>query len=263
MHARGQTDRMQRSERQRSIIRAVDSGRRSIGDLCALTGASAITVRRDLAELAEVGALARVRGGAEPVAHRGSGFPFSLRAGEHGDDKAALAAAAAALVPDDASVLVDNGTTAVAVARALAGRRIRALALSLHAAAALGARPGAEVRVPGGTIVHDDLSFAGVGALQAVRETRFDVAILGACAASPESGLTVAGWDDAQVKREAIAASRRVVLVVTPDKLARTSAHRFATFADVDAVVTTDAVPADVLHAIRAAGAEVVLVPSA
>ena len=33
--------------------------------------------------------------------------------------------------------------------------------------------------------------------------------------------------------------------------------------ADVDAVVTTDAVPADVLHAIRALGPEVVLVPSA
>lgn len=254
---------MQRSERQRSIIRAVESGRRTIGELCALTGASAITVRRDLVELAEVGAVARVRGGAEPVAHRGSGFPFALRAGEHGGDKASLAAAAAALVPDDASVLVDNGTTAVAVARALAGRRIRALALSLHAAAALGARPGAEVRVPGGTIVHDDLSFAGVGALQAVRETRFDVAILGACAASPESGLTVAGWDDAQVKREAIAQARRVVLVVTVDKLERTAAHRFATFADVDVVVTTADAPADLLHPIRAAGAEVVLVRTA
>ncbi|GAA2170452.1 DeoR/GlpR family DNA-binding transcription regulator [Agrococcus versicolor] len=253
---------MQRSQRQRSIIRAVVSGRRSIDDLRALTGASAITIRRDLAELAEVGALARVRGGAEPVAHRGSGFPFALRAGEHGDDKAALAAAAAALVPDDASVLVDNGTTAVAVARALAGRSIRALALSLHAAAALGARPGAEVRVPGGTIVHDDLSFAGVGALQAVRETRFDVAILGACAADPDSGLTVAGWDDAQVKREAMLRSRRVVLVVTPDKLARTSTHRFGAIADVDVLVTTDAAPADLLHAIADAGVEVVTVAS-
>ena len=196
------------------------------------------------------------------MAHRGSGFPFALRAGEHGDDKAALAAAAAALVPDDASVLVDNGTTAVAVARALAGRSIRALALSLHAAAALGARPGAEVRVPGGTIVHDDLSFAGVGALQAVRETRFDVAILGACAADPDSGLTVVGWDDAQVKREAMLRSRRVVLVVTPDKLARTSTHRFGSIADVDVLVTTDAAPADLLRAIADAGVEVVAVAS-
>jgi DeoR/GlpR family transcriptional regulator of sugar metabolism len=258
-----QDDRMQRSQRQRSIIRAVSSGRRSIDDLRALTGASAITVRRDLAELAEIGALARVRGGAEPVAHRGSGFPFALRAGEHGDDKVALAAAAAALVPDDASVLVDDGTTAVAVARALAGRRIRALALSLHAAAALAARPGAEVRVPGGTIVHDDLSFAGVGALQAVRETRFDVAILGACAADPDSGLTVASWEDAQVKREAMRQSRRVVLVVTPDKLTRTSAHRFGSTTDVDVLVTTDAAPADVLRAVETVGVEVLTVPSA
>ncbi|MFC7519134.1 hypothetical protein ACFQUU_29460, partial [Herbaspirillum sp. GCM10030257] len=78
------------------------------------------------------------------------------------------------------------------------------------------------------------------GALQAVRETRFDVAILGACAASPESGLTVAGWEDAQVKREAIAQSRRVVLVVTTDKLERTAAHRFATFDDVDVIVEAD-----------------------
>ena len=53
------------------------------------------------------------------------------------------------------------------------------------------------------------------------------------------------------------------MLVVTPDKLARTSAHRFGGFGDVDVVVTTDAVPADVLHAIRASGPEVVTMPAA
>ncbi|MDY0912234.1 DeoR/GlpR family DNA-binding transcription regulator [Rathayibacter festucae] len=254
---------MQRSERQKVIIRAVDSGERSVNDLVTLTGASAISIRRDLIELAEQGALRRVRGGAAPVATRGSEYPFALRRGEDADEKVRLAQAVAGMVSPGDSVLIDNGTTALAVAHELAGLGITALALSLHAAAALARTPGNEVIVPGGPVGHDDLAFTGAGAAEAIRAMRFDVAILGACAADPETGLTVASWGDAQVKRAAIESSRRVVLVATPDKFTRTAAHRFGTFRDLDTLVTLESVPAAVSHEARAAGAVVVTVPTA
>jgi DeoR/GlpR family transcriptional regulator of sugar metabolism len=254
---------VQRSERQKVIIRSVDSGERSVNDLVALTGASAISIRRDLTELAEQGALRRVRGGAAPVATRGSEYPFALRRGEDSDEKTLLAQAVAGMISPGDSVLIDNGTTALAVAHELAGLGITALALSLHAAAALARTPGNEVIVPGGPVGHDDLAFTGAGAAEAIRAMRFDVAILGACAADPETGLTVASWGDAQVKRAAIESSRRVVLVATPDKFTRTAAHRFGTFRDLDTLVTLESVPAAVSHEARAAGAVVVTVPTA
>ncbi|RIJ55085.1 DeoR/GlpR family DNA-binding transcription regulator [Clavibacter phaseoli] len=251
---------MQRSERHRTIIRALDSGRRTVDELATLTGASTISIRRDLVELAEQGALRRVRGGAEPATRRGVEYPFALRRDEDASLKAALGRAAATLIRPGDAVLIDNGTTALAVAREIAGTGITALALSLHAAAALAARPGDQVIVPGGAVDHDDLAFTGASAVDAVRGMRFDVAVLGACAADPDTGLTVAGWGDALVKRAALAASRRVVLVATPDKFARTAAHRFGGIADLDAIVTTRDAPIALLHDARQAGVEVVLV---
>jgi DeoR/GlpR family transcriptional regulator of sugar metabolism len=241
------------------IIRAVDSGPRSVSDLVALTGASAISIRRDLMELAEQGALRRVRGGAAPAVRRGSDYPFAIRRGADADEKALLARTAAEMIAPGDSVLIDNGTTALAVAEELAGRGITAMALSLHAAAALARTPGNEVIVPGGMVGHDDLAFTGPGAADAVRAMRFDFAVIGACAADPETGLTVAGFGDALVKRAAIASARRVVLVATPDKFARTAAHRFGAFQDLDTIVTTDEVPASVAYEAKSAGVAVIM----
>jgi DeoR/GlpR family transcriptional regulator of sugar metabolism len=252
---------MQRSERQRLIIRSVDSGARTVNDLVTLTGASAVSIRRDLVELSEQGALRRIRGGAAPLPSRGAEYPFEIRRNADAAEKLMLARTAAGLISPGDCVLIDNGTTALAVAEELSGLGITAMALSLHAAAALVRTPGNEVIVPGGVVGHGDLAFAGPGAAEAVRAMRFDVAILGACAADPENGLTVAGWGDAQVKRAAIECARRVVLVATPDKFERTAAHRFGTLKDLDTIVTTGNVPAALVLDARDAGITVIVAP--
>jgi len=252
-----QNDHMQRSERLRVIIRAVSAGPRTIAELAELTGVSTISVRRDLADLAEQGAIERTRGGAAPAPARGSSYPFALRRTEESATKRALARLAATLVRPGDSVFLDNGTTALAVADELAGIGVTALATSLHAAAALAARPGNQVIVPGGPVDTDDLSFTGPGAAEIVRDMRFDVAIFGACAAHPDSGLTVAGWGDALVKRAALAATSRAVLVATSDKFGRTAAHRFGSYADLDTIVTSSDVDVTVRYEAQQSGVEV------
>lgn len=229
------------------IIKAVESGRRDIEDLARLTDASEVTIRRDLNALAEQGALIRVRGGAAPVPSRGARYPFALHQGEHAATKQALAEAAAALVQPGEAVLIDNGTTAAAIAGQLAGRGVTALALSLYAAAALASQPGNQVMVPGGPVSNDDLSFTAAGVEQAIDRMRFDRAFISSCAAHPETGLTVADWGDARAKRAAMASARSTVLVATADKFTRAAAHRFATFADIDTLITTTDAPAATL----------------
>lgn len=241
-------------------MRAVESGARTIDDLVSLTAVSSITIRRDLAELAERGLVHRIRGGAAPATSRGAAYPFSLRQSEMPDVKRQLARGAAALCAPGDSVVIDNGTTALAVAEEIAGLGVTAMALSLHAAAALASRPGNEVIVPGGTVTSDDLSLTGGGVADAVRQMRFDVAIIGACAAHPDHGLTVAGWEDAHVKRAVLASATKVILVVSADKLARTAAHRFGTYADLDTIVTTDDASFIATHTARELGVTVQLV---
>ncbi|MDR1448916.1 MAG: DeoR/GlpR family DNA-binding transcription regulator [Propionibacteriaceae bacterium] len=239
------------------ITTAVTASQRTVSELADLTGASAITIRRDLAELADLGAIRRIRGGAAASARRGSSYPFALRLDDHHSQKEAIAQAAVLAVHPGDCVLLDNGTTAIAVARRLSGAGVTAMALSLHVAAALAERPGDEVIVPGGPIDHDDLAFIGAGAADAVRAMRYDIALISSCAADPATGLSVERWGDAQVKQAILASSRRVVLLATADKFRRTAAHVFAQITDLDAVITADDTPDDIVRELELAGADV------
>jgi DeoR/GlpR family transcriptional regulator of sugar metabolism len=243
------------------IIRSVASGATmSVDALCELTGASAITIRRDLADLAEQGSLRRVRGGATRASAPGYSLPFAVRLDADRARKEALAQVAASLVPEGSSLLLDNGTTCFAVAQQLVGRRITALTLSLHAAAALASRPGATVVVPGGPVENDTLAFTSHAAVRAVGDTCVDVTVIGTCSAQPGFGLTSTSYDDAQVKRACLAAGARRVLITTADKLESTSTFRFGEPGDLTDLVTTADADPDALAEFREAGVEVHLV---
>lgn len=228
----------------------------SIADLVELTGASAVTVRRDLTELSSHGALTRTHGGARQAFKRGDPLPFSVRMTSDHQSKIALGEVAARLVQDHDSVIIDNGTTCLEVARCLAGRPITALALSLHAAAALASRPGAYVTVPGGPVDTDSLAMT-VGAVAAVGGMRTDIAIVGACSASAADGLTSTTFEDAQVKRAVLQSARRVVLVAGAEKLSRSSTFRFGGPEDLTDLVTSQDAPDDLLEMFRDHGVSI------
>ncbi|MDO5628075.1 MAG: DeoR/GlpR family DNA-binding transcription regulator [Mobilicoccus sp.] len=253
---------MQRSLRHKTIIRAVGQAEVvTVEALMRLTGVSAVTIRRDLVELEGAGSLRRTHGGATRVLTRGTPMPFALRMTEDLDVKARLAVIAADLVADDESVIIDGGTTGAAVAAELAGRPVTALCLSLHAASALASRPGAMVSVPGGPVATDSLEAEPASAITAIQGVLVDVAILGACSSSA-TALTTVHSADAQVKRAAMTAATRRILVAAGTKLGRSSTFRFGEPADLTHLVTTDDAPEEILEAYRDAGVDVITRPA-
>ena len=252
---------MQRSIRQKLIIQAVRGGGQiHVDRLVELTGASAVTIRRDLADLEAHGSLRRTRGGAARAAKFGEDLSYRVRASEDAQAKARLAEAAAALVSDYDSLIIDNGTTCHAVAHELAGRPVTALCLSLHVAAALAAVPGARVIVPGGPVEPDTLALYGSQAIDAVRDISADVLLLGACSVSASKGLTAGSYEDARLKRASIQASSKRVLVITGTKLKQRSNFRFGDAADLSHLVTTPDADTEVLAAFEAAGVHLTLI---
>ena len=190
-----------------------------VTDLAEATGVSEMTIRRDLEELELQGMLRRVHGGAVGLPARGTMLPFSMRLDSETHQKMKIAQAAANLIPNGVSVIIDTGTTCTAVAAALTGRDITALALSIHIAAALGTRPGARIITPGGELNPDELAWTGHRAIQASESFRADYAILGVCAWDERSGLTATTTHDADLKRAIIASSRNVIAVATSGKI--------------------------------------------
>jgi DeoR/GlpR family transcriptional regulator of sugar metabolism len=242
------------------IVRAVRAGGRlRIEQLVELTGASAVTIRRDLAELEAHGSIRRTRGGVSRAVKFGEDVPYHSRAAQDPTAKARLAEVAAALINDYDSVIVDNGTTCHAVAHQLAGRPVTALCLSLHVAAALAAVPGARVIVPGGPVEPDTLALYGSQAMDAVRSFSADVLVLGTCSASVDRGLTSSIYEDAQLKRASILSAGKRVLVITGAKLNQTSNFRFGDRGDLTHLITTRDSGEKVLDEFRASGVEVTI----
>src|SRR5438552_2629055 len=154
---------MASTDRLRRITEATRrSGELTVAELAALTGASEMTIRRDLEVLADQGVLERFRGGARSLLLRGEGPPFVLRAQEGVGMKQRIAAEVARLIADGESVVIDGGTTCLEVAKALRERRVTVMPLSLHAANALAGGPHLTLLMPGGAVLTPELNMTGM-----------------------------------------------------------------------------------------------------
>ncbi|WP_246201711.1 DeoR/GlpR family DNA-binding transcription regulator [Streptomyces alboniger] len=245
-------------DRLRQITEAVrEAGRVGVAELAELTGASEMTIRRDLEALADQGVLERYRGGARSLLLRGEEPPFALREQEGLEVKRRIAAEVAGLIADGESVVVDSGTTCLEVARALEHRRLTVMPLSLHAVHALSAAHQVTLLVPGGQPRPGELALTGQLTTASLAALRFDTAVIGCCGLSAADGLTAYDLDDAAVKRAAIASARRVIAVADAAKLSRTALAFVTPAAALHAVVTDDAAADEETDALAAAGVTV------
>ncbi|WP_034275101.1 DeoR/GlpR family DNA-binding transcription regulator [Actinospica robiniae] len=244
------------AERHRQIARAVkQAGSATVPELAELTGASEMTIRRDLDTLAAQGALERVRGGARTLLLRGEEPPFALRTHEALDAKRAIAAEVATLIADGETVLLDSGTTCLEIARLLRGRPVTVMPLSLQAIHTLSETPSpTRLLVPGGAPRTAEGALTGPLTLASLAALRFDTAILGCCGLSAAEGLTAYDLDDAAVKKAAIASSRRIIAAADGSKLARTAWAHVAASTLIHTLVTDHAAPADEVAALEGAG---------
>ncbi|MET9885603.1 DeoR/GlpR family DNA-binding transcription regulator [Streptomyces sp. NPDC006430] len=240
----------------------VQQNRATVAELAQATGASEMTIRRDLEVLESRGALRRVRGGAVSSLPGGVEPPYAIRAMSASRTKERLARTVVELLTEGETVALDTGTTAVAVARAMAGRQLTVTPLSLHAAFVLSGHPGIQLVLPGGQVRAEELSFHGNTPVQTFKDLCFDTFVLSCCGVDPVRGATAYDLDDVQVKRAAVAAAQRVILVATADKLGRAALGRICTMEEI-ALVVTDA-PADspLVKEVRDRGVEVVHPPA-
>lgn len=250
---------MNLADRHKFVVQLLMRENRStVAELARATGASEMTIRRDLEVLEARGALRRVRGGAVSSLPGGVEPPYAIRAMSGGEVKERLAQAALKLLTDGETVALDTGTTAVAVARTMATRQFTVVPLSLHAANELAGGTGIRMVLPGGQVRPGELSFYGGTPVRSLQELCLDTFILGCCGIDPIRGATAYNLDDVQVKRAAVASAQRVILVATGEKLGRTALGRICDVEDI-AVVVTDAPPGTpVVDELRARGLNIV-----
>ncbi len=254
-------------ERIRAIAAQIEAdGRVRVEDAAARFGVSTETVRRDLKQIASTGRAKLVRGGAildgPPAAATSAGVlpPVDQRAFANEAEKAAIGRAAAEFVKDGQTVLLDGGTTTVAVARALRGlRNLTIMTNNLALAHEIARNAGWRVHVVGGELSPASMSLVGLGAIRGLQHSAVDVAFLGAAGVSAQHGFTSPDPFESELKRSMMAIARRVIVVADHTKL---SASGFASFAmpqDIHLFITSDGADPQALAALRTAGADLLI----
>ncbi|KAF4408885.1 DeoR/GlpR family DNA-binding transcription regulator [Streptomyces lycii] len=247
-------------ERQQEILRlAREGGRVDVLSLAEEFQVTAETVRRDLKALDRAGLLRRVHGGAIPAGRLDFEPDLAERDTVAADEKDRIARAAVAEVPAEGSVILDAGTTAARLAAAIPVEA--ALTVVTHAlpvAARLADHPGIALHLVGGRVRHRTRAAVDAWALRAYGEIKADVLFLATNGFSADGGLTTPDLAEAAVKRAAIGAARRVVLLADSAKHGQQHFARFGDLSDVDLLVTDTGLTAEEALAIEHGGTEVV-----
>ncbi|CAL9543014.1 HTH-type transcriptional repressor GlcR [Streptomyces sp. enrichment culture] len=247
-------------ERQQEILRlARDGGRVDVVSLAEEFQVTAETIRRDLKALDRAGLLRRVHGGAIPAGRLDFEPDLAERETTAADEKDRIAKAALAELPADGTVILDAGSTVARLAAAVPPEAsLTVVTHSLPTAARLADHPGIQLHLVGGRVRHRTRAAVDAWALRAYGEIRADVALVAANGFSAEHGLTTPDLAEAAVKRAAVAAARRVVLLADSTKYGQEHFARFGGLPDVDLLITDSGLSPDDAAAIERGGTEVV-----
>ncbi|MFC9807862.1 DeoR/GlpR family DNA-binding transcription regulator [Streptomyces griseoaurantiacus] len=247
-------------ERQQEILRlAREGGRVDVVSLAEEFQVTAETIRRDLKALDRAGLVRRVHGGAIPAGRLDFEPDLAEREATAADEKDRIARAALAELPPGGTLILDAGTTVARLAAALPlEAELTVVTHSLPIAARLADHPGIQLHLVGGRVRHRTRAAVDAWALRAYTEIRADVLFLAANGFSAAHGLTTPDLAEAAVKRAAVAAARRVVLLADSAKHGQEHFARFGGLDDVDLLITDSGLDADEAGAIEREGTEVV-----
>jgi DeoR family glycerol-3-phosphate regulon repressor len=233
------------------------SGRVTVEELATLFGVTLQTIRRDLNELSEAKMVVRVHGGAI-IASGVANLAYEARQHVAHQHKRLIGEAAARLVPDNASLLINIGTTTEEVAKALVGRSgLLVITNNLHVANELHRSKSIEVILAGGTI-RGDGGIVGAVTVAQIEQFLVDIAIIGTSAIDSQGTLLDFDVREVEISRAIIEHARKVVLVADSSKFSRSAPVRIAHLAEID-VFVTDRLPSPaILDMCQRCGVEVI-----
>lgn len=249
-------------ERQAHIARIVEEhGRARVSDLAARFGVSSVTIRKDLLVLEADGRVIRQHGGAIVPDRSRPELAFEIRERLQQDEKSSIGAAAATLVQDGESIVMDASTTALAVARRLRARggwsQLTVITNGLRLASELAGSSGITVLMLGGRVRWEAMSVVGQLGDGLFSRINVQKAFVGAAGFTIESGLSDATDEEAQIKRSMIAAAREVIAIVDSTKWERAAFATFCPIDKIDVVLTDERAPAAMLAGLRERGIDV------
>ena len=229
----------------------------SVNEMSERVGVSAVTVRSMLSSLADKGVIVRTWGGATPAFH-----PEILeRQKKHTGVKARIARAAAEMVSDGDTVMVEAGTTTAMVGRYLFGKRhVHVVTNSMLFVPYGRSNPALQITVVGGSFQAATESNVGSIALRELEQFHVRIAFVGTDGFSAASGTTTHLIEGAEIVRKMAERADRTVLLADSSKYGRTGFAHVLDLTRLSLIITDTNLDADARAAIEDTGIDLRLI---
>lgn len=228
---------MLKRERQAFILQQLNVHNKVISaDLCDQLGVSEDTVRRDLQELSDEGALLKVHGGA-----LSKSFHFRLQNEPvyHETEKRNIAEKAYKLISDGMVVLLSGGTTIRQLINVLPPTlNATFITISIPIALELMNHPGSDVIFIGNKLDKNTQTAMDAEVVKKLAGIRADLCFLGTNSIDIKSGITDSEWEIVEIKQSMIASSDQLVSMSISEKLNVSQRLQVCKIEDVDVLIT-------------------------
>ncbi len=242
---------MLQETRQAEILNLLHVHRsRQISDLAQHFDVSEETVRRDVRQLEAEGHAHRVRGGVK-LKETAFEAPYLIRRNQNAPQKRAIGLKAATLVEDGMTVLIDSGSTAYWLSRALAKRRnLTVITNALEVAREMAGKNNCKVFFGGGEINHDYQSCFGQETEAFMGGFTPEIAFFSISAVDSRRGLLDFHYPEATLKARLAPLASKVVVLADSSKFERQGIVKTLDFDQIDAFVTEAEPGADLMRAL-------------
>jgi DeoR family galactitol utilization operon repressor len=246
------------SEREKKILDILMEGNNpSVNEISDLLEVSKVTIRSDFTSLEEKGLIVRTRGGAFPAFH-----PEILESQKHAvEEKNRIAKAAAEMIKDGDTIMINDGTTTALIPKYLLGKRdIHIVTNSTLVFTYARINPALHLTLVGGSFQPSSEAIVGPVSLVDLENFHVKYAFVGTSGFSLETGMTTDLVDGAEVIKKMNQQARKTILLADSTKYGKNGFVKILSLDHLDSIICDTGLPDETAEKIRESGTDIRLV---
>ena len=249
-------------ERRKIILQEInETGKVYVYDLSKTCNVSEVTIRNDLKQLEKKHLLIRARGGAiKPEGSVGLDYQLSEKDKLHSTEKAKIGKQASKLVKEHDTIIIDSGTTTMALAKNLENlKEVTVICNALNIISQLAQTKSVNLIVPGGYLRKSSSSLVGPLAEKNLHNLYVDKVFLGVDGFDTRHGIYTPNIEEAHFNEIMIEIAKEVIVICDSSKFFRRSLAFICGISQISYVITDNGIQDEDRKRLEDAGIKVII----
>lgn len=246
------------AQRHNEILNLIKvTGNVRTNELSPVLGCTEETIRRDLDKLAKQGLLVRTHGGAISQDERNTDLDHHMREQRNIKEKNSIARKAADFLNPNETIMLDESSTALAMANFLPhDMPLKVVTSSLLVAQKIATHENHQLIQLGGTLDKVSMSFQGILTELMISRLRIDRFFFSAKGIDPDQGASEPSEDRARMKQHILSYSKWNCALLDHTKIGIKADYFFVAPRDIDVFITDKKAKPEMMHQFKDAGIE-------